>query len=55
VPEGAVVTGGPDPWVKRLTFAAIGSVALAVILFLIFKLVLNSGASDLHALASQIR
>lgn len=55
VPEGAVVTGGPDPWVKRWTFAAIGSVALAVILFLIFKLVLNSGASDLRALASQIR
>jgi type VI secretion system protein ImpK len=54
VPEGAVVTGGPDPWIRRLTFAAIGSVGLAIVLFVIFKLLLNFGASDLHALASQI-
>jgi len=46
---------GSDPWVKRLTWAAIGCAALAVLLFAVFKLTLSSGVSDLHAIATQVQ
>jgi type VI secretion system protein ImpK len=48
--EAARLTSG-DPWVRRLGIAAIGCVALALLLFVIFKFSLGSGISDLRALA----
>jgi type VI secretion system protein ImpK len=47
--EAARLTSG-DPWVRRLGIAAIGSAALALLLFVIFKFSLGSGISDLRAL-----
>jgi len=44
-----------DPWIKRLSWLAIASLAFIVLLFGGFKLVLMSGASDLHSLAAQLR
>ena len=44
-----------DPWVKRLGWTALACFGLTVIFFLIYTLGLNSGASVLHALASQLR
>jgi type VI secretion system protein ImpK len=44
-----------DVWVKRLAFGAIGVLVLTLLLFLVFKLVLGGGASDLHTIATQGR
>jgi len=41
-----------DPWVRRLTFGALGFLILALILFVGFKFSLLSGASGLHSTAS---
>jgi len=46
---------GADPWVKRLTWAAIACAVLVVLLFAVFKLTLSSGISELRALAAQSR
>jgi type VI secretion system protein ImpK len=54
VTEESVAVGG-DPWIKKLIWGAAGCAGLALILFLIFKFSLGSGASDLRALAGQIR
>jgi hypothetical protein len=43
-----------DAWVRRLSWTALGAVSVAVILFLIFKFVLVSGASDLATLGAQL-
>ncbi|HEX9109505.1 MAG TPA: DotU family type IV/VI secretion system protein [Longimicrobiales bacterium] len=39
-----------DPWVKRLAWAAVGMVALALVLFIVYKLMLHGGLSDIRAL-----
>jgi len=51
-PQDAVRAKAYDAWVRRLTFGALGFLALALILFLGFKLSLMSGASGLHSAAS---
>ena len=53
-PDTAPATG-PDPWIRKLTVAAIACAALALLLFLVFKFSLSSGLSDLRALAAQTR
>jgi len=50
--EPARKTGG-DPWARNLGIAAIACFVLMVALFIIFKLSLGSGISDLRALALQ--
>jgi len=55
VPPDQVPSTGADPWVKRLTWAAVGCLVVMVLLFVIFKLTLSSGVSDLRALATQGR
>jgi len=55
LPPEAVRAPQIDPWVKRLGYLAIASLALVVLLFGGFKLALISGASDLRALAAQLR
>lgn len=49
IPADAVRLAQSDPWVRRLGFAAAATALLALVLFLIFKFVLISGASDLSA------
>jgi type VI secretion system protein ImpK len=46
-PDPPRATGG-DPWIMRLTWAAIACAVLAVLLFVIFKLTLSSGVNDLR-------
>jgi len=53
IPADAVRLAHSDPWVRRLGFGAAGAFALALLLFLVFKFMLVSGASDLAALAAQ--
>jgi type VI secretion system protein ImpK len=45
LPSDAVRVAHSDPWVRRLGILAISIVALTVIAFVIFKLILNSGLS----------
>jgi type VI secretion system protein ImpK len=45
LPSDAVRVAHSDPWVRRLGILAVSIVALTVIAFVIFKLVLNSGLS----------
>jgi type VI secretion system protein ImpK len=46
---------GSDPWVKRLTIAVGSCFGLALVLFVIFKVVLGSGVSRLMDLAGAVR
>jgi type VI secretion system protein ImpK len=43
LPPAETVQVKVDPWVRRLAIAAIGSAALLVVLFVLYKLVLGSG------------
>lgn len=52
-PQQAIKMTAEDPWVKRLMFAMIASLIVAVLFFGGFKLLLNTGASDLRATAAQ--
>jgi type VI secretion system protein ImpK len=59
-PEWALPGDAPppparDPWIKRLTWAAIACAGLLIVLFAIYKLSLSSGLSDLRAIAAQGR
>ena len=51
LPADQAKSTGADPWVKKLTWAAIACGVLAVLLFAIFKLTLSSGVSDMRTLA----
>ncbi|MDE3136128.1 MAG: DotU family type IV/VI secretion system protein [Acidobacteriota bacterium] len=51
LPEGPVALSGPDPWIRRLVWAAGISVLLAAILFISFRWILGSGVAGLNALA----
>lgn len=51
LPEGPVNLTGPDPWIRRLSWAAVISMGLAVILFISFWWILRSGVAGLNTLA----
>ena len=51
VPEGGVVVAKRDPWVMRLAIGAAACFTLAVLLLIVFKVRLLSGASGTHTLA----
>jgi type VI secretion system protein ImpK len=53
LPQEAARIRGGDPWVRRLAISAIATLALALLLFMIFKFSLGSGISDLRAMALQ--
>lgn len=55
LPAEAPRAAGADPWVKRLTIAAGSCFALALVLFVVFKVVLGSGVSSLADLAGAVR
>ena len=50
LPQEAARMAGGDPWARKLAIAAIACVTLLVVLFVIFKLSLGSGVSDLRAM-----
>jgi len=47
LPSDAVRVALSDPWVRKLTIAAVSAVVLTVVLFLVYRFVLSSGASGL--------
>jgi len=47
LPEDEVVAASADPWQRRLGFVAAGTFGLALLLFILFKLLLASAARDL--------
>lgn len=51
VPHDAVKASSADPWVRRLIYGAIACLALAIVLFGIYKLNLGSGVSRMETLA----
>ncbi len=54
-PEPEAVRESSDPWVKRLLIAAAACFVLMVVLFAVFTFTLGSGASAVHAIASQVK
>jgi type VI secretion system protein ImpK len=50
---GGVVRSQSDPWVKRLTYAAVSCAALLILLFIVYKFVLGSGVSDISAMVGK--
>jgi len=50
LPAAEQLTRGRDLWARRLTLLAAGALGLAVVLFLIYKLLLRSGLSELRSL-----
>jgi type VI secretion system protein ImpK len=54
IPADAVRLVQADPWVRRLAIATVVTSLLALALFLVFKFLLLSGASELSALAAQL-
>ncbi len=51
VPEGGAVLAKRDPWVQRMAFVALGCVVLGILFFIVFKMRVISGVSDIHAIA----
>jgi len=51
IPEGGAVVAKRDPWVRRLAFVAMGCVVLGILFFLVFKMRMLAGVSDIHAIA----
>jgi len=43
-----------DPWVRRLAWAAAAITALALVLFIVYKLALHGGITDIRALAARL-
>jgi len=52
IPEGAVRAAQTDPWIRRLSIAALASAAFAVLMFLIFRVLLGGAASSIRAVTA---
>src|SRR5258708_40085986 len=52
VPEGNIQTTGADPWIRRLAVGALAGVFIALLFFVLFRALLGSDASKVHALAA---
>jgi type VI secretion system protein ImpK len=55
LPNETIQTGASDPWIKRLMYSSIGCFAIALLLFVLYKVFLNSGVTSLERIASQGR
>lgn len=53
-PPEEVIERRRDPWVRRLAYVAIGTFALALLLFVAYKLSLHAGISDVRELGARI-
>jgi type VI secretion system protein ImpK len=52
-PPADVIPTTRDPWVRRLAITALATLALAVVLFIVFKFSLRAGMVDIRALAAR--
>src|SRR6266478_7449950 len=52
VPEGNIQPTQGDPWIRRLAIGALAGAFVALLFFILFKALLSSGASSVHALAA---
>lgn len=52
-PAGELVRVTGDRWVRRLLFAAAACFALVLVLFVVYKISLGSGVSDIQTIASE--
>ena len=55
LPNESVNTGGADPWIKRLMYSGVGCFTLALFLFILYKVFLNSGVGTLERIGMQGR
>jgi type VI secretion system protein ImpK len=53
VPVDSVAPGRSDPWIRRLVWASVASLLLALALFVVFKLQLSAGVSNLAQVLSR--
>ncbi len=53
-PSGERVPAAKDPWIPRLGIAAATLAVIAILLFIVFRLTLRAGVSDLQSIGSQI-
>jgi type VI secretion system protein ImpK len=44
-----------DPWVRKLSFTALTCAILMLLLFVVYKVTLGSGVSDVRAIATEAR
>jgi type VI secretion system protein ImpK len=51
-PESAEAPPPTDPWVKRLVYGAMAAVLLVVVLFVVYRLTLNSAVTSVASLSS---
>jgi type VI secretion system protein ImpK len=54
LPQTDAVLATEDPWFQRLVLVGGGCCALAVALFVVYKLMLGSGADELRAIAQEL-
>jgi type VI secretion system protein ImpK len=54
LPQDPPISAGSDPWATRLLWIAAGCAGLAVLLYVSFYLMLNSGADNLEAIARRL-
>jgi type VI secretion system protein ImpK len=54
IPHQAFVQGSSDPWVKRFMWVAGSCAGLAVICFVLYKVMLSSGLSALESMAGTV-
>lgn len=54
-PQEAARAVGSDPWVTRLLWVMLGTLALVIVLFGFYTVTLGSGVSDVSAVATQTR
>ncbi len=52
IPEGTIKATEADPWIRRLAIGALAGVFIALLFFVLFKVLLGSEASSVHALAA---
>ena len=53
--QEAVVQTSTDPWKKRLTWIAIICFIVTIVLFILFKIFLSAGVSELHSISGVAR
>jgi len=54
LPNTDAVVSTVDPWFRRMVFIGGGLCALAVVAFVVYKLMLGSGADELRAIAQEM-
>jgi type VI secretion system protein ImpK len=55
IPEGTIKASEADPWIRRLAIGALAGVFIALLFFVLFKILLGGDASRVHALAAFVR